>query len=435
MENLENESRGEVFKREKSRSGFGFFLAIVIIVSIFISATFGAFFGFLASRSDFPLFSALGIKNFSGLFSQNQSGEPNITKQKIIQEDSAVIDVVQKSTPAVVSIVITKDVPKIQSFGSLPDFFGSPFDFYFGQGSESGNNSGGTQKQTIGGGSGFFITTDGMIITNRHVVDDASAEYTVVTNDNKEHPAKVLARNPINDLAVIKIDGGDYPTLALGNSDSVQIGQMVVAIGNSLGEFSNTVSRGIISGLKRNLTAGGSMGQSERLTNIVQTDAAINPGNSGGPLLDINGQVIGINVAIAQGAQNIGFAIPSNQAERMVNQVKTTGKISTPFIGVRYIPINDTIQNQNNLPYNYGDLVLRGSSAADLAVIPGSPADKAGIIENDIILEVNGQKISDTGGKSLTDLISQHNVGDTITLKIWRKGAEKNIQVTLEERR
>lgn len=419
------------------------FFVFLLILTIFISASCGAFFGFLASRSGSQLLANLKGGKYQKLLSNNQKDQSNdVIKQKIVQEDSAVIKVVKKASPAVVSIVISKDIPKIQSFRNIPDFFGDPFGFFnFGQNNgqdNSNRNDSGktkTQKQTIGGGTGFFISSDGMIVTNRHVVNDSSASYTVVTDDSKKHPAHVLAIDPVNDIAVIKIDGSKYPTLNLGNSDSVQIGQTTIAIGNSLGQFSNTVSRGIISGLKRNVTAGGGLaGQTEKLNNIIQTDAAINPGNSGGPLLDINGDVIGINVAIAQGAQNIGFAIPANQVSDIVNQVKTTGKISTPFLGVRYIPVNAALQKANNLPYDYGDLVIRGTNITDLAVIPGSPADKAGIVENDIILEINSQKIDSANDVNLSNLIAQHKVGDTVTLKVWHKGQIKNIQVKLSER-
>lgn len=406
----------------------GFFLLIIVVASIFISATTGGFFGFLAARANPGFISKIGSGKLDGLFSQKQASISPEIRQTIIQEDSAVIDVVKKTSPSVVSILITKDI------AVAPDFF-DPFGF-FDQGPSGGNSDGsGTQKQEIGGGTGFFITADGMVVTNRHVVDDSSASYTVVTNDNEKHPAKVLAIDPVADIAVIKIEGSGFPTLELGNSSSVQVGQTVVAIGNSLGQFSNTVSRGIVSGLKRNLTAGGGVSQPEKLTNIIQTDAAINPGNSGGPLLDIDGRVIGINVAIASGAQNIGFAIPSNQVSTVIEQVKTTGRISTPFLGVRYIPVDEALQKKNNLPESYGDLIARGNSITDLAIVPGSPADKAGLIENDIILEFDGTKLDETNGQGLTEMISQHKVGDTVTLKVWRKGITLDVKVTLEERK
>jgi S1-C subfamily serine protease len=446
-----NNSANSPAKDKASSRSVAFLAVILIIITIFISATFGAFFGFLASRSGSPFLAGLGGGKLSSLLAGNNSTPSSeVTKQNIVQEDSAVIDVVKKTSPAVVSIVISKDISNTQNLGDLPNFFGDPFNLFFGQGNgmDNGNNNNGSnsnggnsnsgsgsQQQTIGGGTGFFITSDGLIVTNRHVVDDSTASYTVVTNDNKKYPAKVLAIDPVNDIAVIKIDGSGFPTLKLGNSSQVQVGETVIAIGNSLGQFSNTVSRGIISGLQRNVTAGGDTGQTERLTNIIQTDAAINPGNSGGPLLDINGNVIGINVAIAQDAQNIGFAIPSNQVKKVVNEVETTGKISTPYLGIRYIPIDSGLQQQNNLPYDYGDLVTRGQTIGDLAVILGSPADKAGIVENDIILEVNGTKINDgNGGPGLSDLIAQHNVGDTVTLKVWSKGQTKDVPVTLAQR-
>ncbi|MFZ2975369.1 MAG: trypsin-like peptidase domain-containing protein [Candidatus Moraniibacteriota bacterium] len=422
MENTED------ITKKTAQSKF-FLVLILIVVIIFISAGTGAIFGFLASKDS--------AKIFGKLLPQKNSKENSIIKQKIIQEDSAVIEVVKNSAPAVVSIVISKDVPKIQNFGNWPNFFGTPFEFYFGPQSGGTNDDlEGTKKQTIGGGTGFIITKNGMIVTNRHVVDDSSVDYTVVTNDDKEYPAKVLAIDPNNDIAIIKIEGDNFTTLELGDSDSIQIGQTVVAIGNSLGEFSNTVSRGIISGLKRNLTAGDGRGQAEKLNNIIQTDAAINPGNSGGPLLDINSQVIGINVAIAQGAQNIGFAIPVNQVKKIADQVKKTGKISTPYLGVRYVLINKELQKENDLPYSHGALVTRGDKITDLAVLPGSPADKADIVENDIILEINGEKINgEKDGMDLSTLISKYNVGDTIKLKIWHKGTEKNVEVTLMERK
>ncbi len=432
----------EIQDNQKPKSGRTFLVVSMLIISIFISATTGAIFGFLASSSGSTFFGKIESSQWGKIFSENQPVSPVQVKQNIIQEDSAVIDVVKKTSPSVVSIVISKDVSTLQNQGGASDFF-DPFNF-FGQGGGSANGNkggsgsgttGGTQKQDIGGGTGFFITGDGMVVTNRHVVDDSTASYTVVTSDGQKYPAKVLAVDPIQDVAVIKVEGNNFPTLELGNSDSVQIGQTVVAIGNSLGQFSNTVSRGIISGLQRNVTAGGETGQTEKLTNIIQTDAAINPGNSGGPLLDIEGSVIGINVAIASGAQNIGFAIPANQVAKIIDQVKTTGKISTPFLGVRYIPVDDALQKQNNLPYNYGVLVARGNAITDLAVVPGSPADKAGIVENDILLEVDGIKIEDASGKTLTELIAQHKTGDNVDVKIWHKGKLSDVTVTLEERK
>jgi len=406
------------------------YFSLIILLVMAVSSIMGAFFGFMAGGFGQKIFAKISHK-FPGFLQSNDNFskiDPLVSREKVIEEDSAVIAVVEKSTPAVVSIVISKDVPKIQNFFDPFGFFDNLPD----QNSAPNGVQGNTQKEKIGAGTGFIITADGMIVTNRHVVSDTTAEYTVLTNDGTEHPAKVLARDPLNDIAVIKIDGTAYPILDFGDSDNLKIGQTAIAIGNSLGEFSNTVSKGIISGLKRNLTAGGGRGDSEKLSDIIQTDAAINPGNSGGPLLDIAGKVIGINVAIAQGAQNVGFAIPATQVKKITEQVKTTGKISTPYLGVRYIPIDDALQKQINLPFNYGVMILRGQAMTDFAVIPGSPADKAGLTENDVILEVNGQKIDEKNG--LVDLLAKFNVGTEITLKIWHKGDTKEIKVKLEER-
>lgn len=336
---------------------------------------------------------------------------------------------VERSAPAVVSIVITKDVPKYRNIFRSPFGFGFPF---FDEREESLDETE-TERKQVGSGSGFLISNDGYIVTNKHVVSDATAEYTVILSDEREYPAKVLALAPSNDIAVIKIEGKDFPSLSLGDSDTIRVGQTVIAIGNPLGEFANSVSRGIISGLKRSVIAGSGYGDTETLDNIIQTDAAINPGNSGGPLFNIDGEVIGINVAVAQGAENIGFALPVNSIKRVVEEVKTTGKLSTPYIGVRYVVLDKEVAQQYGLEVDHGALILRGERMTDLAVIPGSPADKAGLVENDIILEIDGKKI-DTD-QTLGDLIAEKRVGDEVILKVWHKGDTKEIKLKLEERK
>lgn len=360
-------------------------------------------------------------------------------EKSVATTDKVVTDLVEKNSPGVVSIVISKDVSKVRSFNP----FGGGFPFFFdpfnsqnqGNSGTPDQNSNKTEKQKIGSGSGFLISSDGLIVTNKHVVADEQADYTVIVNDGKEYPAKVLARDPSNDIAVLKIDGSNFPALTLGDSDQIKVGQTVIAIGNPLGEFENSVTQGIISGLKRSVSAGSGImgGAEEQLTDIIQTDAAINPGNSGGPLFNLSGAVIGVNVAMAQGAENIGFALPINQVKRIADQVRATGKISVPYLGVRYIILNDALQKQNNLAYNYGALVLRGQNMTDFAVVPGSPADKAGLVENDIILEINGTKIDES--HPLSNLVSQYNVGDEITLKVSHKGVTKDVKLKLEERK
>lgn len=216
-------------------------------------------------------------------------------------------------------------------------------------------------------------------------------------------------------------------------SSLLKVGQKVIAIGNALGEFSNTVSTGVISGLSRSIVASGGSSGSEELTDVIQTDASINPGNSGGPLLDISGKAIGINTAIATGAQNIGFAIPINEVKTVVDSVREFGKIVRPWLGVRYVQINKTIKEENGLAVDYGALISRGEKISDLAVIPGSPADKAGLFENDIILEVNGTKIDEKNPLNRT--IAKFKSNDEITLKVLSKGKEREVKVKLEERK
>ena len=394
-------------------------IIVLIILSVILSSFFGAISGFIGAKISSKIVSEIETR-----FGKNKNQPSEVSKQQLIEEDSAIVDVVEKSSPAVVSIVISKDVPVYKSF------FEDPFGF-FNQMNGSDQNE--TEKKKIGGGSGFIVSQKGMIVTNKHVASDQNAEYTVITSDSKEYPAKVLAKDPVKDIAIMKIEGDNFPTLEFGDSGSLKVGQTVIAIGNSLGEFSNSVSKGIISGLRRDITAGSEFGQTEQLNGIIQTDAAINSGNSGGPLLNVNGKVIGVNVAMAQGAENVGFAIPADQIKKIVDQVKNNGKITTPFLGVRSITIDKQIQTDNNLSFDYGALVARGTKVSDLAVLPGSPADKAGIVENDIILEVNGTKVDSKN--QISELISNYNVGDTITLKVWHKGETKDIKVTLEERK
>jgi len=403
----------------------------VVIITFLLSSFFGAVFGFMAGNLGQG---KLDFSFFKKRIQANQKNTENLGQTvNVPDEESAVTAAVEKASPAVVSIIVSKDIPKIQNFFEDP-FDWDPFFNPFGSGQRQQPDQGETEKQEIGGGSGFIVSKDGLIATNKHVVSDQSAEYTVMTNDEKKHSAKVMAIDPTNDVAILKIEAGNnLPVLELGDSGSLKIGQTVIAIGNSLGEFRNTVSKGIISGLKRNVTAGNGFGQAETLSEVIQTDAAINPGNSGGPLLNISGQVIGVNVAMAQGAENIGFALPINLVKKDIESVKTKGKIVQPYLGVRYIPVTEEIQKANNLSYDYGALVLRGQQITDFAVVPGSPADKAGIVENDIIMELNGQKID--GNHNLADQIAKFNIGDTISLKVWSKGQEKTVQVKLEERK
>jgi serine protease Do len=360
---------------------------------------------------------------------------PVLLYQPTIDYERSVVNAVKAASPAVVSIIISQQVPVVERcpynpFQNLPP----EFQQFFGndtQGLTQPCATGKTQLQEVGGGSGFIISSDGLILTNKHVVSDTGASYTVIMNDGKKYAAKVLARDPVQDLAVVKISATGLPTVTLGDSSSVELGQSAIAIGNALGEFSNTVSVGVISGLSRTVTAtGGVSGGQETIQGVLQTDAAINPGNSGGPLLNLQGQVIGINTAIASDAQNIGFAIPINRAKNDISSVKSTGQIQVPYLGVRYAMITSDMAAAQKLPVSQGALVRGDGNGA--AVQPDSPAAKAGIQAEDIIEKVNGTQLD--AAHDLANTISQFSVGTTVTLTINRGGKEMTLQVTLAVR-
>lgn len=312
---------------------------------------------------------------------------PKIEKVTV-EQTSATISAVKKVSAAVVAIT---------SKSQVTDIFG------FTQSVE-------------GAGSGFIITADGLIATNRHVVRDENARYTVVTSDNKKFDATVVARDPIQDLAIIRIDAKDLPVVDLGDSDKLQIGEQVIAIGNPLGRFQNSVTAGILSGIQRNLE------EQPDLEGLLQTDAAINPGNSGGPLVNIKGQVIGINTA-KSGGEGLGFAIPVNTVKKVIESVQKTGRIMRPYLGVKYVILDRKTAALNDLDVEFGAYVAQ--------VIKLSPAEKAGIKVNDIILEFDGTKVDKDN--SLARAIASKEVGDKVTLKVRHGDKEISIQVTLEE--
>lgn len=363
-----------------------------------------------------------------------------IEKERVVEkeyvpqtsQEEAVIKVVKDVSPSVVSIIITKNLPVYEQYFVNPFGEGSPFNIEIPQIRQKG-----TQQQEVGGGSGFIISEDGMILTNKHVVSDQTAEYTVLTNEGKKYPAKVLALDPAQDIAIIKIDNavaGSFRSVKFGDSSNLQIGQTIIAIGNALGEFRNTVSVGVISGLGRTITASGG-DLVETLEDVIQTDAAINAGNSGGPLLNLKGEVIGINTATVQGAQNIGFALPINLAKKDIEQVKNQGKISYPFLGIYYTLITPELKEKYNLAVDYGAWVGRDKNGdpSKEVLLSGSPAESIGLQRDDIILEFNAEKI--TSDNSLAKIISKYNPGDKITLKVLRGKDEKFFQLTLGERK
>ena len=400
-----------------------------VVSTVFISSLFGFLAG-LVSGSYFYL----EIKDYLSDINIELPGVTKIIEKEYISQttqEQAIIKVVEDYSPAVVSIIVTKDVPIMEQYYYNPFYFQLPQ--YLQQG---------TQKQEVGGGSGFLVSKEGMVITNKHVILDEEAEYTVFTNDGKSYPAKVLAKDPFQDLAILKIDQEkivdeygnftlmSFPVVKLGDSDSLQMGQMVIAIGNVLGEFRNSVSVGVVSGLGRTITAEGG-GFVETIEDVIQTDAAINRGNSGGPLLNLKGEVVGINTAMIQEAQSIGFAITINKAKRDIEQVKKIGRIVYPLLGIRYVPVTEKIKEDNNLPVSYGAWITQGAGG-EPAVYPDSAAEKAGLREGDIILEFEGEKI--TAENTLAKMIQKHEPEDEVVLKIFREGEEKEMTVILDER-
>jgi len=338
--------------------------------------------------------------------------------------NKSVVEIVKNVCPAVISIVVSKNLPKIEGFYLFP--FGGDKVVMPKVKKEK-------EKVKIGGGSGFIVSKDGFVITSQHVVGDPKAEYTVVVGPKRKYPAKVLARDQINDIAVLKIQAKNLPYLELGDSNRVELGESVIAVGNALGEFYDTVSTGVISGLSRYITATDPVAfQAERLKGLMQTDAAINPGNSGGPLIGIEGKVIGINTAMVMGAQNIGFAIPINYAKEDLEEIKKYGRLRTPFLGVKYVLISKEMAKRNKLSVNYGALVIR-ESLGESPIVPGSTAARAGLKEFDIILECQGEKI--TLKNPLRNILQKFEISQTIELKILRGKEQKIIKVKLEEKK
>lgn len=352
------------------------------------------------------------------------------TQQQVVEltANEQIVSTIEIVNPAVVSVVITKDVPVYERYYESYDPWG-----VFGGFSIPRVRENGTEEQEVGGGSGFIVSNDGLIVTNRHVVEDEEARYSVLLNDGTSYKVDVLARDPQLDIAILKISEPLENSLSyvqFGDSESLKLGQTVIAIGNALAEFRNSVSVGVISGLSRSIVASDGMGHSEQLDEVIQTDAAINPGNSGGPLLNLKGEVVGVNVATSRGADNIGFALPAHVVKGVVESVKEHGEIIRPFLGVRYSMVTKHMAETNELPVDYGALVIRGQNKDELAVMPGSPADRVGITENTIILSIDGEELR---GNDLATVLRSKTVGQKITLKILQQGEEKEVIATLDK--
>jgi serine protease Do len=351
-------------------------------------------------------------------------------------EERKIIDTIKKVMPAVVSIAISRHLEAVER-ENVADIY--PF-FPAGHGKKQKGApeekaGGGGGMIEIGGGSGFIVDPKGLILTNRHVVGGKDEAYIVITDSGEKLPATIVSCDPINDVAILKVEppGGMLPALELGDASTLQLGETVLAIGNALGIFRNTVSAGIVSGLSRSISAkSDTKSPPQELRGLIQTDAAINPGNSGGPLVDMSGKAVGINVAVVFGAQSIGFAIPAQAALRDLKEIKTHGRVRRPYLGIRYVILDENLKARKNLPVDYGALITKEGPEAE-GIIAGSPAEKAGLRERDIILECNGKTID--ANYTVDDVLEAFAVGDALNLRLLRSGKEMTIAVKLEERK
>lgn len=329
----------------------------------------------------------------------------------ILNESQLISDIAKNAGQSVVSVNVTGQTKEQTYFGYLNQF------------------------QTEGAGTGVILSEDGYIMTNRHVVPSGTTNVSVTLSDGTELSDVIVvgrtSENDSLDVAFLKIrdlKGKKLVPAKLGDSSKVQVGDKVIAIGNALGQFQNTVTSGIISGFGRSIEAGDGV-SSETLQNLFQTDAAINQGNSGGPLVNINGEVIGINTAIAGGsAQNVGFAIPINDIQSLVKSVLAKGKLERPYLGVRYVSLTDDFAYEYNLPVKRGAYILPSRSGTS-SILKDSPAQIAGLQEKDIIVKIDGTNVDEKN--SLTSLIGRKNVGDAVNLTIFRDGTEQNIKINL----
>jgi S1-C subfamily serine protease len=348
----------------------------------------------------------------------------------VVVEESDYVDAIETVSPSVVSIIASKNV---QQFFTSPDDFFNPF-------AVPRLREVPGQQQEIGGGTGFVVSEDGLVVTNKHVISDEEAEYTVIMNDGKTYFAEVLSKDPANDLAVIqlfedeernkKVSG--LTAVKLGDSDTTKVGSQVLAIGNALAEFENTSTAGIISAKGRQITAGNQQGgDSSLLSGLLQTDAAINPGNSGGPLVNIAGMVIGVNTAVASDANGIGFAIPINDVKPVIESIKKYGKIVRPYLGVRYTQLSPQISAQLNLDLDYGAYLSDDLVNGLPAILADSPAARGGLKVGDIITNIENKKLNKDN--SLQSIVRDYQPDDEISVTVWRDDSEVTLTIKLGE--
>lgn len=340
--------------------------------------------------------------DFSSVFPKIQSTTTQETRT-LVKEENAVIQTVEDTSPSVVAIGVSQRIVNPFDPEALPR----------------------NRQTTIG--TGFIVSENGVIVTNRHVVADTGVEYSIVTKDGKRLEVERIYRDTNLDLALIKTKETGLKPLKIGDSSKLKVGQTTIAIGNALGRFSNTVTTGVVSGVGRTIGAGDPFsGQTELLDDLIQTDAAINPGNSGGPLLNSLGEVIGVNVAVSESAQNIGFAVPINSVKPVIDEFVTTGKISRAYLGVNYRVVTRDLALLNEVP----------QGAYIQQVVANSPAQKAGIMEGDIITKIDGKQVDDQN--FISELIRSKKVGDKLSIEVWRdtqnsQGETKTVEAILEE--
>lgn len=366
------------------------------------------------------LFIFLGFWSGVTSYLQNKNTQNSLIKPqenvKVVSEESVTIDVVKEVGPSVVTVSEQNTLQSSQ--------FLSPFSIF-----DIPSQTIPTTPQAVSIGSGFIVGADGYIVTSKHVVQDSGAgvSYQVITSNDKKYNVKNVYRDPLNDIAILKIDPLEntevtLKPVALGDSSKLQVGQFVVAIGTALGEFKNTVTTGVISGLGRGITAGGEFqGLAERLDNVIQTDAAINPGNSGGPLVNSQSQVIGINTAVSVNGQNIGFALPINVVKDSLDNFNAHGQFERPFLGVAFKIISRDVALLNN--------VVEGAYIQ--SIIQGSTAEKSGLKQGDIIINIDGQRIAQGKG-DLAKIVASHKVKDSISIEVWRDGKQLTLKAILE---
>lgn len=353
------------------------------------------------------------LPKFNGLVSpSSESASPGQEKVKVVTEESVITKTVEDVSPSVVTVSMVSNRQIGQIFDVNPF---DPFNVFRQQAPPS-------QPTVQDIGTGFIISKDGLIVTNKHVVSDSSVKYKVITKDDKEYEVSKIYRDPSNDVAIIKIEAKGLKPVTLGDSGKLKVGQMAIAIGTALGEFRNTVTVGVISGLGRGITAGSPFeGYVERLDNVIQTDAAINPGNSGGPLLNSSGQVVGVNIAVSTEGQNIGFALPINVVKDLLTEFnKSGGKFERPYLGVRYRMITRDLAMMYEIP----------EGAYVQEVISGSPAERGDIEADDVITKIDGEKVTEqTGG--LAKIISSKKIGQKIKVELWRNEETLTVNVTV----